>query len=303
MLFYITERIQTSTDLLTTELLTTENVVASPDKLIKDIVIELQELGKELKRKRAMREKTSAVDNRPSAKGVGIAASIILISIFGSIVILDLSTMGAQCNQFSVKQRRKSSKYKTRNIHLKTSTNNTNSLPGKCNETMNRSFFDIRSSNSIESFNDMNENNEIACDQSTKIVNIKTGIHDKEGLKDNAQIECTPSNTQVTNDVNKDDKRDSYVTDDVDQSVTLQPLQSEVDASRERGTTNSCLHKLNSRYLHNTKKFKNSDNCMENISSVQIIHDSYECDHTGAFYANEDKIRCENENKIDMTYL
>lgn len=115
----------------TTESKTTVEPTATAERMFQEIKQELENIGHEIKQKNLDRSRRSATDDRPSAQGVGIAAIIILVSICGSIVILDISTIAVQCKQFSNQGRRQSSKYKHRPVFAH-NNNNANTRVTTC---------------------------------------------------------------------------------------------------------------------------------------------------------------------------
>ncbi|CAC5422555.1 unnamed protein product [Mytilus coruscus] len=108
------------------DILTTINPTAENEKLFQEIKKDMKTMTDKIKKKQLKKSKTSAEDDRPSAKGVGIVAAIILISIFGSIVLMDISTLGVQCKQMSKRDARKNRRYISKNKSSFHSPNNNN---------------------------------------------------------------------------------------------------------------------------------------------------------------------------------
>lgn len=64
-------------------------------------------MGNEIRLKRLKERRTSAVDNRPSATGAGVVATIILGSLIALVVFLDIGTIKATCDQHRRHRKRK----------------------------------------------------------------------------------------------------------------------------------------------------------------------------------------------------
>lgn len=328
-------------DLTTTEVFTTENHNTRSEKLLQEVVEELEELGKELKRKRVERSKTSAVDNRPSAKGVGIAAAIILISIFGSIVILDLSTIGAQCKQFSTKGKHKGSKYKSKNLLLQSTQNNSgwdvkenrhanvsstrnsdkNSLsvlPSNCNvcfenrntstEIINNGFSNVLGSEG----NKQTENSTKKVETDTTSIQFSLDI--SEDLKQiDAESMCY-ENTNLTVENNDNSFEKSQVRDNIPSNrlTDATKIQVSVDVSREWTQTDNfivsgCNWEKNTgdnrnELPRNKEDSTNQETGRAEISPVEMINDT-NCDNDYESNANEDQNRHDNQKNVDITYL
>lgn len=90
---YFTDATTTQSSTQTpTEPPTTEHI-----KTFEEIKEDLVSFGEKIKRKRDLEKKTSVYDSRPSATSVGVVAIVILSSILGGVVLLDIGTIGAHC--------------------------------------------------------------------------------------------------------------------------------------------------------------------------------------------------------------
>lgn len=112
--------------LTTDDTMTTLDPIAENERMFQELKREMKTMSDKIKKKQLEKSKTSAEDNRPSAKGVGIVAAVILISIFGSVVLMDVSTIGVQCKEISKREARKIRRYRRRNDSSFYSHNNNN---------------------------------------------------------------------------------------------------------------------------------------------------------------------------------
>ncbi|VDI25855.1 Hypothetical predicted protein [Mytilus galloprovincialis] len=112
--------------LTTDDTMTTLDPIAENERMFQELKQEMKTMSDKIKKKQLKKSKTSAEDNRPSAKGVGIVAAVILISIFGSVVLMDVSTIGVQCKEISKREARKIRRYRRRNDSSFYSHNNNN---------------------------------------------------------------------------------------------------------------------------------------------------------------------------------
>ncbi|XP_063435674.1 uncharacterized protein LOC134716592 [Mytilus trossulus] len=110
----------------TDDIMTTLDPIAENERMFQELKQEMKTMSDKIKKKQLEKSKTSAEDNRPSAKGVGIVAAVILISIFGSVVLMDISTIGVQCKEISKREARKNRRYRSRNESSFHSHNNNN---------------------------------------------------------------------------------------------------------------------------------------------------------------------------------
>ncbi|XP_033756255.1 uncharacterized protein LOC117338999 [Pecten maximus] len=96
-----TEELLTTTEPPTTvkHTTTTEEPSSTTKPTFDDIKNELVAMGDKIREKRLRERRTSAVDNRPSATGAGVVATIILGSIIALVVVLDIGTIKATCEQ------------------------------------------------------------------------------------------------------------------------------------------------------------------------------------------------------------
>ncbi|XP_061195950.1 uncharacterized protein LOC133204222 [Saccostrea echinata] len=73
---------------------------------------ELEEIGDKIREKKRKASRTSVKDTRPSATSVGVVGIIIIVSMVGGIVILDLGTLHMHCKHFSGRRGKKGPKHR-----------------------------------------------------------------------------------------------------------------------------------------------------------------------------------------------
>ncbi|XP_048747880.2 secretory phospholipase A2 receptor-like [Ostrea edulis] len=73
---------------------------------------ELKEIGVKIREKKRKASRTSVNDTRPSATSVGVVAIIVIVSMVGGVVLLDISTLHMHCKHFSGRNKKKDSKHR-----------------------------------------------------------------------------------------------------------------------------------------------------------------------------------------------
>ena len=82
------------------------------EKAFEEMQRELKEIGQKIREKNRKASKTSAIDTRPSATSVGVVAIVIIVSMVGGVVLLDMGTLHLHCQQLSGRNKKKKAKYR-----------------------------------------------------------------------------------------------------------------------------------------------------------------------------------------------
>ncbi|XP_069140908.1 uncharacterized protein [Argopecten irradians] len=103
--FTIVSKIFSETSTTTQPVTTTKQTPTTTKRSFTEIKDELVAMGDVIRKKRLLERRTSAVDNRPSATGAGVVATIILGSLIALVVVLDIGTIKATCEQHRRRKR------------------------------------------------------------------------------------------------------------------------------------------------------------------------------------------------------
>nr|XP_022338736.1 uncharacterized protein LOC111134190 [Crassostrea virginica] len=141
-----TTKVKSTTTVGTTEMSTNPSteMYTTTEKAFEEMQRELKEMGQKIREKNRKASKTSAIDTRPSATSVGVVAIVIIVSMVGGVVLLDMGTLHLHCQQLSGRSKKKKAKYRYIERH-ETSTDCDNLA--YVSENLDRVRCETRSSN------------------------------------------------------------------------------------------------------------------------------------------------------------
>lgn len=103
---------------------------------------ELVEMGAKIREKKRQASKQSVIDTRPSATSVGVVAVVIIVSMVGGVVLLDIGTLHLHCQHFARRKKKKRQKHNYIKEHESDCNNSTyvaeNTFCDRCGHRLTR---------------------------------------------------------------------------------------------------------------------------------------------------------------------
>ncbi|XP_011424220.3 uncharacterized protein [Magallana gigas] len=141
--------LSTTTKALPTTIVTTEELTdpstqsqTTTETTFEVIQRELVELGTKIREKKRLASKQSVIDTRPSATSVGVVAVVIIVSMVGGVVLLDIGTLHLHCQHFARRKKKKRQKHNYIKEHESDCNNSTyvagNTFCDRCGHRLTR---------------------------------------------------------------------------------------------------------------------------------------------------------------------
>lgn len=150
-------------------------------------------MGAKIREKKRQASKQSVIDTRPSATSVGVVAVVIIVSMVGGVVLLDIGTLHLHCQHFAGRKKKKRQKHNyIKKKHSENDCNNStyvaeNTFCDRCGHRLTRNSSEQSKQNiGTSSLED------IKC-----VFNLKDDILLNESKNNNVENSYNDNDTQL----------------------------------------------------------------------------------------------------------